>query len=1010
MKNPFPGLRPFYSDEYHLFFGRETHIVEIIRKLETARFVSVVGNSGSGKSSLVRAGVLPALMKDEKANWIICTMRPGQLPVEELNLALLSQLSTKADPVIQIDVEKNLEVLKKSKKGLIQVVRPFLAEGSRLLILIDQFEELFRYSEFHNSLDFNAGPQHFIDLILESIGQTDIPIYAMITVRSDFLGDCEKFDGLPEAINEGQFLVPRLKAHELEKTIQGPIDMVDGKIALRLIKQLVNQVGNNPDQLPILQHNLNRVWEVWKVEDKPNSPIDLSHYEKTGGMEQAMSIHAEEAFAELTSERQKYIAEQMFKTITVKGPDNRGIRRPTSVSEICKIIVAKPEEVIEIANIFRRNDRGFIMPSDQVKLTETSILDISHESLMRVWKRLIEWVREESESAEMYQRITDSAILFDRNMSGLWRDPDLQLAIDWRRNVQSNIHWANQYNEQYSLTLRFLELSIQQSHFEKKDAIRKKRLLTGMVSVFIVILTGLSIWAVLERSKSVESAKIANGEKSKAEIQQKIALGESIRAEKNEKFAVQQQKIAEAQKFETEIQKNNALENSKKAEVEKNKAEIASVEAIRAKRAAEIDKHNALIAKGTSDSLRIVSVKAEKTATRLRMLAVGQNLTSKSKLLDSKSENVNIKANLALESYRIMEKNKGNVDDPDLYEALIGSLNLFLQKPQYTHSLHNDAVKSVEVVKYRDTNWLLSAGSDGLLTMSVIGNFSRLMQSPKFPNIFDNLVVSDDNSRFAVNNEQHSILIFKVGQLAAKPEIISSIHAGSITSMFWVKNHLFTVGLDMKINEIDLATKKVVNTFLLPSRPLCADIDRSSRNMVVGCEDGGLYLVDLAMNGIAKAVSRKVSGRVTSIRFLPKGNRIVFGTDKGSCNIIHLDGSTDEKYILLGHEALISQIKINEKYNLIVTSSYDGVVRLYDLNNVEDRAIVLTDHQSWVNDFVFTDDFNSVVSGGKDNKIFLRPASTLVAYKALMPFVKNGLTTAEWEKWVGKDIPMQSNE
>jgi WD40 repeat protein len=136
----------------------------------------------------------------------------------------------------------------------------------------------------------------------------------------------------------------------------------------------------------------------------------------------------------------------------------------------------------------------------------------------------------------------------------------------------------------------------------------------------------------------------------------------------------------------------------------------------------------------------------------------------------------------------------------------------------------------------------------------------------------------------------------------------------------------------------------------------------------------------------------------------------VYGTDKGSCNIIHLDGSTDEKYILLGHEALISQIKINEKYNLIVTSSYDGVVRLYDLNNVEDRAIVLTDHQSWVHDFVFTDDFNNVISGGKDNKIFLRPASTRVAYKALLPFVKSGLTTAEWDKWVGKDIPMQSNE
>lgn len=117
MTNPFPGLRPFYSDEYHLFFGRETHIIEIIRKLETARFVSVVGNSGSGKSSLVRAGVLPTLMKDEKANWIICTMRPGQLPVEELNLALLNQLSTNSNPIAGNDIDKNLEILKKSKKG-----------------------------------------------------------------------------------------------------------------------------------------------------------------------------------------------------------------------------------------------------------------------------------------------------------------------------------------------------------------------------------------------------------------------------------------------------------------------------------------------------------------------------------------------------------------------------------------------------------------------------------------------------------------------------------------------------------------------------------------------------------------------------------------------------------------------------------------------------------------------------------------------------------------------------
>ena len=156
-------------------------------------------------------------------------------------------------------------------------------------------------------------------------------------MRSDFLGDCTVFRGLPEAINQGQYLIPRMSREERKLAITGPIAVAGVNIFSRLATKLLNDVGESPDHLPILQHALMRTFNAWKSNGQFKEEIDLAHYEAIGTMDSALSLHAEEAFSKL-DDKQKQICEALFKALTEKGETGRGIRRPTKLAVISRII------------------------------------------------------------------------------------------------------------------------------------------------------------------------------------------------------------------------------------------------------------------------------------------------------------------------------------------------------------------------------------------------------------------------------------------------------------------------------------------------------------------------------------------------------------------------------------------------------------------------------------------------------------------------------------------------
>ncbi len=519
--NPFPGLRAFEPEEDYLFFGREKETDELRRRLRTTRFLAVIGSSGSGKSSLVKSGLIPSLhagfMAQAGSNWRVAMLRPGEDPIGNLVKALQVSEVVPAMSTVQARDKTVLEVtLRDSSLGVAEAVRhAMLPMGDNLLVVVDQFEELFRFKRSrtkHNDDESVA----FVKLLLDAAHQDYASVYVVITMRSEFIGDCMPFPGLPEAINEGLYLIPRMSRDEMRAAITKPVAVSGATIAPRLVVRLLNEVGDEMDRLPVLQHALMRTWDNWNAErrarnaeftEKPiglksvkaegedlhslfrtppsalRLPIDLRHYEAIGTMRSGLSRHGEEAYNDLPSERAKGIAERLFKTITDTTEEGRGVRNPAPLGRIAAVCAATEPEVAEVIETFRQPGRAFLQPPKAVPLNSDSIIDISHESLMRLWDRLVAWTKDEARSTEIYDRLNRSATRHAAGEESLWRNPQLQIGLRWRNENHPTAAWAGD-EQGFARSMKFLDRS-RLAHLLRRAA---------LITAVLCVIGGLAGW------------------------------------------------------------------------------------------------------------------------------------------------------------------------------------------------------------------------------------------------------------------------------------------------------------------------------------------------------------------------------------------------------------------------------------------------------------------------------------------------------------------------------------
>ena len=316
---PYPGLRSFRHDESDLFFGRESFVSTMVDRLAATRFLSVLGSSGTGKSSVVRTGLLDSLelglMAKAGSSWRVADFRPGSDPLRNLAGALLAN----EEHVTASDRDSLRGFLARGPRAVIEWCRDGnLPAGTNLLLLADQFEELFRYQDYAKREETQA----LVELLLESAHSTEFPIYVTITMRSEYLGACAFLDGLAETISRGMVLIPRLTREQCRMAIVGPADVCGIRTDQPLVNQLLNDLtsfaswddtggadeldkqARRADQLPLLQYTLNRMW--LRARERRGAGADgrslvlrLADYETIGGLRGALNEHANQLLKEL---------------------------------------------------------------------------------------------------------------------------------------------------------------------------------------------------------------------------------------------------------------------------------------------------------------------------------------------------------------------------------------------------------------------------------------------------------------------------------------------------------------------------------------------------------------------------------------------------------------------------------------------------------------------------------------------------------------------------------------
>lgn len=565
-QQPYPGLRAFWRDEIDIFFGRERQIDEILEKLQSSHFLAVLGPSGCGKSSLVRTGVLSALdsgfMCDAGVNWLVADMKPGSSPFLALAKALLSDdmFAEHYQQWFSIDsAEENKDSWKEEAQYFLQASLQrgpqslhellndlSLPEGSSILLLVDQFEEVFRYQRYASN---EAG--EFVNLILTACHHPSV--YTAITMRSEFLGNCVAFQGLPEAINKGLYLTPSLDRDQLSEAIEFPAKVFGGDVTPELTNRLLNDAGQAMDQLPLLQHALMRLWE-----NDDDKILTLDEYESTGGLQRMLNDHLEEAWSEL-DEQQQALAGQLFRLLTEKTPEGHSIRRPVTFAEVLNLPGATRENMQQVIEIFRSSGRHFLMPPASVDLQDSTVIDITHESLIRQWKRLNHWVDAEAEHGQLYQRIEGTALRYQQGEAALLSSPELEIALHWRDTEKPTANWSQRYGEHFDDVMQFLEQSVQAKQLEEEEqqerlrAKSRRTLMTALLGFVIAVGAAVFGWlAALNNQEQAENAK-AMAEVSLIQAQEAKALA----VESQEKYVQTQEALINESVVQQKLEREN---------------------------------------------------------------------------------------------------------------------------------------------------------------------------------------------------------------------------------------------------------------------------------------------------------------------------------------------------------------------------------------------------------------------------------------------------------------------
>jgi WD40 repeat protein len=1002
--NPFPGLRPFAPEENDLFFGRESESREILKKLLSNRFITVIGASGTGKSSLIYCGVLPEIRDlgiKESSSWRIIMFRPGNDPLGNLGEAITEHIAeTGLEKVgkdtLLLDIHLNAD-------GIASALNKYLIKGNeKILLVIDQFEELFRYSTLSTGGTKGVYAAEFVDKIVKAVSRPDSNIYTIITMRSDFIGECAHYQGLTQLINNSNYLVPHMARENYRQAIEGPVKYAGATIEEKLVETILDDIGDRTDQLPVLQHALMRTWTYWQELDEPGRPISYSDYDSVGTMSDAMSRHANEAFEEL-SPRGKEICEKMFKTITEKGTDNKGIRHPSGVSTIMMVVQCTGEELFDVVEKFRIPSRSFIIPRQDIPLNDTSIIDLSHESLMRLWDRLREWVDNEAASVQMYFRLSEASAMYQQGKTSLLRPPDLQLAINWRDIQKPTLTWAQRYDPAFERAMVYLRTSEKEFLDEEESKIRlqkrqmrRTRIVAMILGTAAIISIGFMLFAFVQKIAADRQKILAEKNAIEAKKQEQIAIVQSDSANRASIRAAQSAEIAK-------LNESEALKQREIAFTEQERAERNALEARRQEKIALEQSDSARRASVRADTNAAIATKQKNNAMRLRMLSIGKSMSIKSLQVQDQKD---LQTLLAYQAYLFNRKNDGIENDADIYNGLYNVAKQYGSVNYKSLKGHNGEIKSIAFVPGK--NEFYTSGYDGqVLKWSAEGTNQAYQVIYSGSDIIEVLAVSPDASWLACGSGNSSIRMIPLKGNNVQYNLTG--HKDKIKSLIFSFDgkSLYSASLDGKVLKWDMTTR--TSTDVTTGLMQITSIDISSNgNYIAGINKEGNVIVWKPETSSDNFSIETTGKNIKVVRFKPDENILAIGDING--NVELWDIVTNKRISQVkAHTAQVNDIQFNPLFRQMATGSSDKTMKIFNVADLTEPPITFSDNEGFVMVMNFSPDGQLIVSGtyeGAQNLVS-RPAHVDYLVKNVCTLVSRNMTQDEWNIYVAKDIPLE---
>ncbi len=1019
VKNPYPGIRSFRVEESHLFFGREKQINELLEILNRSNFIAITGASGSGKSSLIKAGLIPALSK-QSDKWSSVIFRPGNSLFYNMSVAFLDIFTALKVSDKRFRNQKELEHI--LRQGVEELAKLFneISFDKKILLYIDQFEEIFRFRQNEYIAESKEESDKFVEFLIQASHCKSFNFSVIISLRADFLSDCTEFLNFPDIINEGHYLIPQMTLQEKQRAFLQPAKLAGAELSEALMQTLIEDIEKQHVSLPVLQHALMRTWDYWLLNSEGSNVLELEHYNSIGTVSNALSVHAEQIYGHLPNDEMRKVTEKIFKTLTYLGDDNRATRRPTSLGDICQITENRESDVIQVIDVFRAEGNSFLFPTENIQLNASVVIDISHESIMRIWKRLIDWVREETESAQFYLRISKSAELYQSGKTGLLVDPDLLLALKWQKQNKPNLTWAKRYNPAFERTLSYLNFSEQENERviavkekKKQNALKRTRFFVLFLSsaslisiLFLVVALNLQYKAEASEKKAKEKEKVAVSESKIAEEKRKEAISQGNIAQQQQFIAEEQKLLAEAQKLFAVTQQNEAIRQKSLAVVAEQEAVRSRDVAVKLKKEAEKLRDQAIEQERLALEQKNRAENSEAKTDTLRRLAIAKALAinaikvkdSQKELIQLSKEDEELPFVLALQAYYFNLQYGGDPNNSDIFNALAEVANLS------THikgkNAHADAVRGIAISN--DGKSFVSSSDDGNIKLYSFDNLTspQILKNPFLAKIGYRSVVFGGNNLIISGTNKGQIVVWNKANLTEKP-VVFNLHSSVISQIISSKNQgtYYSASRDGSVKAWSADNLLSVKTVYKSTDKITSiSLNSSDEVLAIGTESGNLIYIN-TQNFSVKQTQNLGKGEISSLCFADN-EKLFVGFASGKVNLI---GENTKEF--LAHQSGVTSLLFDSNAKRLISSSFDGTIKIWNTADFDFiPPLVINKHDSWVYAIALTPDKKRVVSGSADKSILVSSVDMLDLKNSVRKKVSTNMSQKNWFKFVSGDI------